>query len=63
MAKVSKEGTVKVVLVVPFVVEAEKADMKAEFAAVKDAVAKAVKMIPPKRLPMSNCKVRFPSAE
>ena len=63
MAKVQKAGSVTVKLVVPFIVESEKAEMKSNFAAVKDAVAKAVKMVAPKRLPMSTCKVRFPAAE
>jgi hypothetical protein len=63
MAKVQKEGSVTVSVKVPFVVTAEKAEMKAEFAAVKDAVAKATKIQPPKRLPMSNCKVSFPQPE
>jgi len=63
MAKVSKEGSVTVSVKVPFVVIAEKADMKTAFAAAKEAVANATKIVPPKRLVVEGCKLSFPQAE
>lgn len=70
MAKVQKYGSVtvkiecsRVRVVVPFFVTAEKADMKSEFAAAKEAVMRSVKITPPKRVPMENCKITFPKAE
>ena len=63
MAKVVKDGSVTVKVVVPFIVTAEKADMKNVFAAAKLAVAEATKSIPPKRLVIENGKLSFPQAE